>query len=68
MNPNHWDLQKYLVFSDRVTSEADTYIRENFPDQVFVGIHLRNGADWVCYWYTFYNFFPIKLCSVGLIL
>ena len=41
-------LQKYLVWSDAVEEEALDYINKHFPGDVFVGIHLRNGRDWVC--------------------
>lgn len=40
-------LQRHLVFSDRIVEEAEKYIENNFPNETFVGIHLRNGADWV---------------------
>lgn len=40
-------LQRYLEFSDRVTEEAQKYIDNHFPNERYVGIHLRNGPDWV---------------------
>jgi len=43
----HRHLQRYLMFSRRVDDEAQQYIDKHFPQKKFVGIHLRNGADWV---------------------
>jgi len=43
----HRHLQQHLVFSRRVEDEAQKYIDEHFARKKFVGIHLRNGADWV---------------------
>ncbi|KAK3599883.1 hypothetical protein CHS0354_022457 [Potamilus streckersoni] len=40
------DLQRYLQWSDTIKGEAEKYINQNFPNQTFVGIHLRNGLDW----------------------
>ena len=40
-------LQQYLQVSDFIESEAQKFIDENFANQSFIGIHLRNGADWV---------------------
>ena len=42
-------LQQYLQVSDFIESEAQRFIDENFANQSFIGIHLRNGADWVRY-------------------
>ena len=47
MLPSLWHLQKHLVFSDYIMRQANKYIEENFPYKSFIGIHLRNGADWV---------------------
>ncbi|KAK2181134.1 hypothetical protein NP493_409g01017 [Ridgeia piscesae] len=47
ISPADRQLQRYLVFSDKIENDANSYISKNFPDQKFVGIHLRNGADWV---------------------
>jgi len=43
----HQVFQQYLQFSDRVTAEASKYLKEHFEGQPYVGIHLRNGPDWV---------------------
>lgn len=42
----HKNLQKYLVFNDKIVNESLTYINENFPKENFIGIHLRNNIDW----------------------
>ena len=41
------NLQQYLQWSDYIQSEGNEYIQKNFPGEKFVGLHLRNGADWV---------------------
>ncbi|ESO07787.1 hypothetical protein HELRODRAFT_170340 [Helobdella robusta] len=46
MDPSHWHLQKYLIFSDQLKKEADDYINKHFPQRPFIGLHLRNGPDW----------------------
>ncbi|KAJ6632762.1 GDP-fucose protein O-fucosyltransferase 1 [Pseudolycoriella hygida] len=40
-------LQKYLVWSDDITRQAKHFIKNNLPKGSFIGIHLRNGIDWV---------------------
>jgi len=47
MQSEHRHLQRYLTFSRRIDDEAQQYIDKHFPQKKFVGIHLRNGADWV---------------------
>jgi len=42
-------LQKYLQWSDNIVAEGQAYIRRHFPDKKFIGIHLRNGPDWVMF-------------------
>lgn len=37
----------FLKWSDKITKEVDDYIEKNLPSGPFVGIHLRNGVDWV---------------------
>ena len=53
---DHRELQRYLVFSDKVSQMADDYIEKNFPNQTFVGLHLRNGPDWVNYMLISHNY------------
>ncbi|XP_055384488.1 GDP-fucose protein O-fucosyltransferase 1 [Condylostylus longicornis] len=40
-------LQKYVVWSDEIQEKAKKFIKENLPKGAFIGIHLRNGIDWV---------------------
>uniref|UniRef100_A0A8D8TCG1 GDP-fucose protein O-fucosyltransferase 1 n=1 Tax=Cacopsylla melanoneura TaxID=428564 RepID=A0A8D8TCG1_9HEMI len=40
-------LQTYLVFNDKIANEGKTFIRNKMPAGAFVGLHLRNGIDWV---------------------
>ena len=40
-------IQKYFKWEPKFFQEAGTYIKETFQDEGFVGIHLRNGIDWV---------------------
>ncbi|XP_063233670.1 GDP-fucose protein O-fucosyltransferase 1 isoform X2 [Bacillus rossius redtenbacheri] len=39
-------LQKHLVWSETIQRQADQFISKKLP-RAFVGIHLRNGMDWV---------------------
>jgi len=47
MSPQHYDLQQYLQWSDSIQEQAQNYIDAHFPGQKYIGIHLRNGPDWV---------------------
>ena len=49
VQPEHRELQQHLVFSRRIADEAQKYIDRHFGGEKFVGIHLRNGADWVSF-------------------
>ena len=40
------DLQRYLVWSDAIDTKAETFIQQNLK-RPFLGIHMRNGIDWV---------------------
>ncbi|KAJ8911503.1 hypothetical protein NQ315_014428 [Exocentrus adspersus] len=40
-------LQKYMQWSDNIVKEATDFIKNSLPKGSFVGIHLRNGIDWV---------------------
>ncbi|KAK7100919.1 GDP-fucose protein O-fucosyltransferase 1-like [Littorina saxatilis] len=44
---HHVPLHRYLQWSDLMESQANDYINTHFPGETFVGIHLRNGPDWV---------------------
>ena len=37
----------FLKWSDKMTKEVDEYVQNTLPKGPFVGIHLRNGIDWV---------------------
>ncbi|XP_033228618.1 GDP-fucose protein O-fucosyltransferase 1 isoform X2 [Belonocnema kinseyi] len=41
------NLQKCLQWSDSISNKAKTFIKEKLPSGAFIGIHLRNGIDWV---------------------
>ena len=47
VRPENRGLQQHLVFSRRIEDEARKYIDKHFAGKKFVGVHLRNGADWV---------------------
>lgn len=40
-------LQNYLFWSESIERQANQYIEDNFEGKEFVGIHLRNGVDWI---------------------
>uniref|UniRef100_A0A1B0D685 GDP-fucose protein O-fucosyltransferase 1 n=1 Tax=Phlebotomus papatasi TaxID=29031 RepID=A0A1B0D685_PHLPP len=40
-------LQKYLKFSETVLQRAQKFRKDSLPRGAFMGIHLRNGIDWV---------------------
>lgn len=40
-------LQKYLIWSQKYQDDAKAFIRNVLPKGAFIGIHLRNGIDWV---------------------
>lgn len=41
------ELHKYLKWSDEVSEKAEKFIKNVLPRGAFIGIHLRNGIDWV---------------------
>lgn len=43
---NRW-IQKYVKWSDKIRKKADKFIKNVLPKGPFVGIHLRNGIDFV---------------------
>ncbi|XP_001602191.2 GDP-fucose protein O-fucosyltransferase 1 [Nasonia vitripennis] len=40
-------LQKCLVWNDDMNARAKAFIKTTLPRGAFVGLHLRNGVDWV---------------------
>lgn len=40
-------LAKYLQWSDNIEEEAGSHIEKLMGNEKFIGIHLRNGVDWV---------------------
>uniref|UniRef100_A0A0C9PIE6 GDP-fucose protein O-fucosyltransferase 1 n=1 Tax=Fopius arisanus TaxID=64838 RepID=A0A0C9PIE6_9HYME len=40
-------LQKCVIWSDEMQRKARKFIKDNLPKGAFIGIHLRNGIDWV---------------------
>jgi len=40
-------LQKCLIWNNDMLNKAKAFIKEKLPKGAFVGIHLRNGIDWV---------------------
>eukprot|EP00117_Sycon_ciliatum_P043314 scpid18904/ scgid31380/ GDP-fucose protein O-fucosyltransferase 1; Peptide-O-fucosyltransferase 1; GDP-fucose protein O-fucosyltransferase 1; Peptide-O-fucosyltransferase 1 len=46
MLPEYWPLQKVFQWSSTVTAKVKKFLKDALKDKPFVGIHLRNGADW----------------------
>lgn len=40
-------LQKYLKWSDEIDKKANKFIKTLLPKGAFIGLHLRNGIDWI---------------------
>lgn len=40
-------LHKYLKWSDEIDKKANSFIKKFLPKGAFIGIHLRNGMDWI---------------------
>lgn len=40
-------LHKYLQWNDNITAQANNFIKTSLPKGSFIGIHLRNGMDWI---------------------
>lgn len=41
------ELHRYLAWSDNIATAAKEFIKNKLPRGSFIGIHLRNGIDWV---------------------
>ncbi|XP_033643156.1 GDP-fucose protein O-fucosyltransferase 1-like [Asterias rubens] len=40
-------LHKFLVWSKFIEKQANDFIAKNIPEGPFLGLHMRNGVDWV---------------------
>jgi peptide-O-fucosyltransferase len=40
-------LQHFLQWSDSIEQQVTSYVDDNLGGEKFIGIHLRNGPDWV---------------------
>lgn len=47
VQPENLHLHKYLQWSDGIDKKADVFIKKILPKGAFIGIHLRNGIDWI---------------------
>ncbi|GAB1605500.1 GDP-fucose protein O-fucosyltransferase 1-like [Argonauta hians] len=47
VSKQHVSLHKYLYWSEAIEAKANDYIEDTFDGREFIGIHLRNGVDWV---------------------
>lgn len=47
MQKENTHLHKYLVWSDDILNKSKMFIKKNMSGGGFIGIHLRNGQDWV---------------------
>lgn len=54
-------LHQYLVWSAKIDELANKFRKEVLPPGGFIGIHLRNGIDWVR---IFFFFIFIYLCLI----
>lgn len=52
----HVKLHKYLQWSDKMATAAHNFISHNILDRPFIGIHLRNGIDFV-------SIHTLRLCA-----
>ncbi|KAK3925190.1 GDP-fucose protein O-fucosyltransferase 1 [Frankliniella fusca] len=41
------DLHKYLMWSENIQKQAKYFIKNKLPKGAFLGLHFRNGIDWV---------------------
>lgn len=46
------DLQRYLKWNKEMSQAANSFIKTKLPKGGFIGIHLRNGIDWVGQYFT----------------
>ena len=50
-------LQKFLKWSDSIEKNATDFIKKFLKNEKFLGIHIRNGVDFVSYTKYFLNLF-----------
>ncbi|ESO88280.1 hypothetical protein LOTGIDRAFT_219361 [Lottia gigantea] len=43
----HVHLQQYLQWAEEIETETNVLIQSYFSDKKFIGLHLRNGIDWL---------------------
>lgn len=48
-------LHKYVEWNIDMLNKAKTFIKQKLPKGAFIGIHLRNGIDWVFIYIYFIN-------------
>eukprot|EP00057_Strongylocentrotus_purpuratus_P033135 XP_790324.3 PREDICTED: GDP-fucose protein O-fucosyltransferase 1-like [Strongylocentrotus purpuratus] len=41
------ELHRYLHWSEEIEKQADKFIEENLSEGPFVGVHIRQGSDWI---------------------
>jgi len=47
VSADHVSLHQYLVWTDEWKEKGDKWVKSNLPEGKWLGIHLRNGQDWV---------------------
>ena len=40
-------IHKCLQWSDSISNTVKSFMKENLPPGAFIGVHFRNGIDWV---------------------
>ena len=52
---HNWWLQKFVHWSKKIKKKAKEFIKSVLNNEPFVGIHLRNGVDFVSSFVLFWN-------------
>lgn len=58
------DLHKFLVWDNKIISRAINFIRHVLPIGSFVGIHLRNGVDWVIQYFNIHQLIITMITNI----